>query len=71
MSADTIPEHTTAFDRYLRHKEVQRISGLSLSTLLRLEARNSFPRRRRISENRVAWLESEIREWLHSRKPCH
>ena len=39
----------------------------SNSTLLRLEASDKFPKRVRLSANRVAWLASEITEWIHER----
>jgi len=43
--------------------------GISLSNtqLLRLEALNRFPRRVYISAARVAWIRSEIDEWLAAR----
>jgi predicted DNA-binding transcriptional regulator AlpA len=33
-----------------------------------MERDGQFPRRRRISANRVAWLESEIIEWIRTRE---
>ena len=54
-------------DRFLREPEVRRISGLSRTTRWRLEQRGQFPRRRKISQNAVAWLESEVQEWLAAR----
>ena len=53
----------TNFERFMREAEVRRITGLSRTTRWRLERRGAFPRRRRISPNGVAWLESEIRQW--------
>lgn len=40
---------------------------LSNTTLLRLEARGRFPRRLRIGGTTVAWLMSEIEDWLAER----
>ena len=40
---------------------------LSNTTLLRLEARGRFPRRVRIGGTTVAWLMSELSEWLAER----
>ncbi len=54
-------------DRFLREPEVRRITGLSRTTRWRLEQRSQFPRRRQISPNAVAWLESEVQEWLEAR----
>ena len=53
----------TNFERFMREAEVRRITGLSRTTRWRLERRGAFPRRRQISPNGVAWLESEIRQW--------
>jgi prophage regulatory protein len=54
-------------DRFIREAEVQRITGLSRTTRWRLEREGKFPSRRQLSENAVAWLESEIRAWCTSR----
>jgi len=40
---------------------------LSNTTLLRLEARGRFPRRVRIGGTTVAWLMSELSDWLKER----
>ncbi len=55
------------FDCFLREPEVKRITGLSRTTRWRLERRGEFPRRRQISRNAVAWLESEVRDWQAER----
>ena len=54
-------------DRFLGEAEVERITNLSRTTRWRLERRGLFPKRRSISPNRVAWLETEIRLWLRSK----
>lgn len=41
--------------------------GVSNSTLLRWEYAGRFPRRVRMSGTRVAWLRSEISDWLTQR----
>lgn len=48
----------------LRFPEVKRRTGLSRSTIWRLERRGEFPRHCRISSGAVAWLESEVSEWM-------
>ena len=50
-------------DRFIREKECREITGLSRSTRWRLERANLFPKRRQISLNAVAWLESEVQDW--------
>jgi predicted DNA-binding transcriptional regulator AlpA len=42
--------------------------GLGRTARYHLELAGSFPRRRRLSPQRVAWLESEILEWMHARE---
>lgn len=51
-------------DRFLREREVHHLTGLSRTTRWRLENAGKFPRRRQISTNAVAWLESEVLEWI-------
>lgn len=53
--------------RLLRFPAVRERTGLSRSTIWRLERRGEFPRHRRISANAVAWIEQEIVEWITSR----
>jgi prophage regulatory protein len=50
--------------RILRERQVVERTGLSRSTLWRLERRGHFPARRRIAPGAVGWLESEIDEYL-------
>lgn len=50
--------------RFLRFQAVRDRTGLSRSTIWRLERRGEFPRHRRISSNAVGWLEQEIEAWM-------
>ena len=54
-------------DKFLSKPEVLGMTGLSHVTQWRMEKRGEFPKRRQISPNRVAWLESEILAWMASR----
>ena len=54
-------------DRFLREKQCRDISGLSRTTRWRLERAGLFPKRYSISPGAVAWLASEVQEWLQSR----
>ena len=47
--------------------ELLQIVPFSRQHILRLEKRGRFPRRIRLGENRVAWLRSEIEEWIAAR----
>ena len=53
--------------RLLRFPAVRERTGLSRSTIWRLEQQGLFPRRRRISHRRVAWAAEEVLTWTQSR----
>jgi len=60
-------------DRFLSTKEVCEMVGLSRSTVHRREKSGDFPGRRNLGNGkgwrgRVAYLESEIIDWMHSRE---
>ena len=52
-------------DRFLAKPEVLRIAGFSAATLWREVQAGRFPAPVPISANRVGFLESEVRAWLH------
>ena len=54
-------------DRMLNVRQVTEISGLSRTTLWRLEKGGDFPRRKQLSPRRVGWLESEVAIWLEAK----
>jgi len=56
-----------AAPRLLRFPAVRARTGLSRSTIWRLERRGAFPRHRRISSNAVAWLEQDVSDWIRSK----
>lgn len=53
--------------KFLRIKQVMQLTGLSRMTIYRLELAGEFPKRRRLSSNAVAWLDTDIAEWAESR----
>lgn len=53
--------------RLLRFPEVRRRTGLSRSTVWRLERKGEFPAHCRISAGAVGWVEGELQEWLHKK----
>ena len=53
--------------RVLRFDAVRDRTGLSRSTIWRLERRGLFPRHRQISSNAVGWIEGELNDWIRSR----
>jgi prophage regulatory protein len=50
--------------KLLRFPAVRERTGLSRSTIWRLERRGEFPRHHRISPNVVAWLEEDVTSWI-------
>jgi predicted DNA-binding transcriptional regulator AlpA len=53
--------------RLLRFAEVRRRTGLSRSTIWRLERGGAFPKRIQVSVNVVAWREDEVEAWIMSK----
>jgi prophage regulatory protein len=53
--------------RLLRFGDVRQRTGLSRSTIWRMERSGSFPSRVKVSVNVVAWREDEVSEWIASR----
>ena len=53
--------------RFLRLPAVLEIVGFSRSTLYRELRFKRFPEPVQISENTVAWLESDVEEWIDSK----
>ncbi len=53
--------------KLLHFPTVRERTGLSRSTIWRLERCGGFPKHRRISANVVAWVEEEVMGWIHSK----
>ena len=51
-------------NNFMRLREVQNKVSYSAPQIWRLEKAGKFPKRIRIGENRVAWLESEVNGWV-------
>ena len=54
-------------DRFIPKPEVNAMTGLSDVTRWRMEKRGEFPKRRQISPNRVAYLQSDVILWMETR----
>ena len=50
--------------RFLRLPEILRRVPYSEAHIWRLEKNGNFPRRAHLGANRVAWVESEIDDWI-------
>jgi prophage regulatory protein len=57
--------------RLIEWPELRQLIPLSRSTIWRLVRDGDFPAPIQISRGRVAWLESEVLEWLAARKRPH
>lgn len=53
--------------KLLRFSAVHERTGLSRSTIWRLEHRGQFPKHRPISTNAVAWVEGEVAAWIQAK----
>lgn len=54
-------------EQHYRRLDVERITGLSRSTIYALMDQGKFPRPVRLSARAVAWPESKIQAWLDER----
>ncbi len=54
-------------DRHLRRVSVEKLTGLSRSSIYDLMSKGAFPRPVRLTRKAVAWPESAIAEWLAQR----
>ena len=61
------PDSGTRLPRLIPYRELAQRVALSRSTIWRMERAGQFPKRRRLSVNKVAWWEPEIEEWLRNR----
>jgi prophage regulatory protein len=50
--------------RILGEREVHRLTNLSRTTRWRLEREGKFPKRLRLSGNRVGWQADEVLAWI-------
>ncbi len=53
-------------NRFMRIKDVCALTALSPSYVYELQAKEHFPRSRKISGKVAVWLESEVREWMRA-----
>jgi prophage regulatory protein len=67
--AAATPTHDSGprLPRLVPFREVAQRVALSGSTIWRMERAGQFPKRRRLSVNKVAWWEPELEEWLRNR----
>jgi prophage regulatory protein len=61
------PQSKTS-DRIMRLKQIIRITGLSRSTIYHYMGLGMFPQSIKLGLRSVGWLESDIRQWMESKK---
>ena len=54
--------------KFIRTEEVINKTGMSRTSIWRMEKDGEFPYRRQLGLRSVGWLETEIDEWIESRK---
>ena len=54
-------------DRLIRKSEALKLTGISATTLWRLEKSGQFPARVQVGPNTVAYRLSEVETWMDSR----
>ena len=58
-------------NRLIRRTEVQSKTGLGASSIYAMMKKGKFPQCISLSESRVAWLESDIDQWIAERVASH
>ena len=62
---------STEKTRLIRRKEVQTKTGLCASSIYTLMKKGDFPQSLQISIRCVAWIESEVDQWISDRIASH
>jgi len=52
---------------FLKRSAVLELVGLGYTTVWKLERAGNFPARKQLSAGRVAWLRSEVMNWIDTR----
>ncbi len=63
----TFEVRTISFDGLMKSADVQMVCALSRVSIWRMEREKKFPARVQVSPSRVAWIGSEVAEWINSR----
>ena len=53
--------------KLLSKKDVRALITLSFAQIDRLEKAGLFPKRVRLGQNRVVWIEHEVEQWIQDR----
>ncbi len=61
----------TENNRLIRRTEVQNKTGLGASSIYAMMKQGKFPQCMNLSERRVAWVESDVDQWIAERVANH
>lgn len=53
--------------KFMRLKEVMEMTGLARATVYKYVANNQFPKSIPLGDRAVAWLDSEVEDWMLER----
>ena len=53
--------------KYIRFKELRKLIPLGRTTIWKMMREGRFPQSRRIGKVAIAWLESEVEDWIKER----
>lgn len=53
--------------RFIRRREVARLTGFSEGRICEMEKLGTFPRSVRLSRRSLAYIEAEVRRWMQER----
>ena len=67
MKYNTVIDNPQHQINVVRYSEVVGMTGLSRTTIWRLERAGKFPQRLRLSSNRVGWYQNEVEKWISTR----
>jgi prophage regulatory protein len=68
VAATRTGKEPTMAERILRRPEVERLTGLSRSTLYSWMGKDEFPRPVALGARLVGWREGDIQAWLKARE---
>jgi prophage regulatory protein len=60
-------EASSMIERLLKKSEVEQLTSLSASEIVRQEKAGTFPKRIKIGAQRSAWVGSEIDAWIQAK----
>lgn len=70
MDVQTQPQEEMVEDRLIKLYEIERMTGISRSTLYRLKAEGDFPDKIMTGKRQYAFWLSDVVTWLKNRQPA-